>query len=143
LLCLADVSSFKRVSRHEHCRHLVSALPCRWISKFRQRSAASANFECQPNSDTHTYSDVDSNRNRQPDTCSNANTSCHSTPAFGPAHFALTRALGRQLRSQIPNRYDPCSRDAPFEILADSTNQKPAEVNTKAGLCWFDGWPSE
>jgi hypothetical protein len=92
VLSLGDVSSFKRVSRDEHCRHFVSALPCHWISKFRHRSAASscthadgdAHTSCDldPDGDAHTSCDPYPDRD--------AHTSCHPAPAFWAAHFALT-----------------------------------------------------
>ena len=142
-----NVSTFKRLFPDEDCCHFVSDPRRRWISKVRRCAAAFANSECQPNSYTYTYGNADSNRNRQPDTYSNAHTCCHSAPAFWPAHFALTRAP----RSSVAQPDFPTathlsisgSRGASFEFFADSRNQKPAEANTKAGLCWFVGWPSE
>ena len=128
----------------EDCCHFVSDSCRRWISKVRRCSAAFPNSKCQPNSYTYTYGNADSNpATAQPDTYSNAHTSCHSAPAFWPAHFALTRTPGRVLSRPIfkltAGVVLRARVELPFwEFLRSQENKKPTEANTKAGLCWSD-----
>ena len=107
-----DVSTFNRLFPDEDCCHFVSDPRRRWISKVRRCSAVFPNSECQPNSYTYTYGNADSNRNRQPDTYSNAHTCCHSAPAVWPAHFALTRPPGSGCAARFPNCYPSAARVA-------------------------------
>ena len=84
---------------------------------------------------------ADSNRNRQPDTYSNAHTCCHSAPAVWPAHFALTRLPGSGCAARLLNCYPSAARVVlPLKFLRiQKIKSPPRRIPRRAYAGLMDG----
>ncbi len=111
----------------KHGRYFVSALPCRWISKFRQRSAA---YSC-----TYTYGNAHASRNRSRRLRQRLHQR-HSAPRRLACAFCTDAPTRVGLRSQIFSQLLPLSMlaGASFENFAESRKSKARRGEYQDGL---------